>query len=266
MTSTMTGPGSLRIEGLSASYGARKVIKGLTLAPLPAGEITALVGPNAAGKSTLLRALAGLVRTEGSIRLDDLELSTLSLVERSRRVGFMPQALPQGVELSVLESVLSALHATGMQDPVGGVASRERALRVLERLGLVDLALEPLSRLSGGQKQLASLAQALVREPQILLLDEPTSALDLRHQVLVMSAARTLAREGRIVVVVLHDLNLAARWADRLVVLDRGARRAEGLAADTLSAALLAEVYGVRGRVERCSQGHLQISVDGSLG
>ncbi len=261
-----TVTGALRIEGLAAGYGTRKVIQDLTLAPLPAGEVTALVGPNAAGKSTLLRGLAGLVHTEGSIRLGDVELTKLSLVERSRKVGFMPQALPQGVELSVLESVLSALHATGMDTPVGGVTGRERALAVLARLGLVDLALEPLSRLSGGQKQLASLAQALVREPRVLLLDEPTSALDLRHQVLVMAAARALAREGRVVVVVLHDLNLAARWADRIVVLDRGQRRAEGAAADTLTPELLAEVYGVEGRVERCSLGHLQVSVDGAIG
>lgn len=254
--------GTLQVTQLTASYGSRRVIHELTLDPLHAGQVTALVGPNAAGKSTLLRALAGLVRTQGSISLDGTELSKLSLVERSKRVGFMPQVLPQGVDLSVLESVLSALHATARFASSEGESNTDQALRVLARLGLMDLALEPLSRLSGGQRQLVSLAQAIVREPRVLLLDEPTSALDLRHQVLVMGAARELAAESRIVVVVLHDLNLAARWADRLVVLDKGRRHAEGPSGETLTPRLLEEVYGVEGRVERCSRGHLQISVD----
>lgn len=122
--------------------------------------------------------------------------------------------------------------------------------------------MEQLNRLSGGQRQLVSLAQAIVREPAILLLDEPTSALDLRHQAQVMHLVRDLAREGRLVVVVLHDLNLAARWADHIVVLSNGAVAAEGAPVAAITANILASVYGVEALVERSTLGHLQISVE----
>lgn len=258
-------PPTLQIRNLTAGYRNRRVIHGLTLEPIQAGRVTALVGPNAAGKSTLLRALAGLVRTDGSIRLGEDELTNLSFVERARRVSFMPQTLPQGVRLSILESVLSGLNVN--RADLWGASeedSRAHALRVLDRVGLIEVALEPLDRLSGGQRQLASLAQAIVREPRLLLLDEPTSALDLHHQVRVMSIVRSLAAEGRIVVVVLHDLNLASRWADSIVVLHRGILYASGPPEDAITARMLEEVYRVEGRIEPCSRGLLQVIVDGS--
>lgn len=255
---------SLAITALSVGYPKRQVLSGLTLAPLPAGSLTALVGPNAAGKSTLLRALAGLLSAAGSIRLGELELIGLHRRARAGHVGFMPQTLPAGAALTVIESVISALKAT----PLDGAGMpeheiRARAVAVLERLDIVGLALEPLDALSGGQRQLASLAQAIIREPKLLLLDEPTSALDMRHQVQVMGVVRALADAGCIVVVVLHDLAVAARWADRIVALSRGAVVGEGCAAEVITPAMLAEVYGVEARIERCSAGRLQILVDG---
>lgn len=255
----------LLVEGLSAGYGRREIVHDLTLEPIPAGRLVALVGPNAAGKSTLLRALAGLVRARGSIRLGDAELVGASPAQRARSVAFMPQSLPDRVGLTVLEGVLSALHAAPGGDLTGGEA-RRRALCTLERLEILDIALSPLDELSGGQRQLASFAQALVREPRLLLLDEPTSALDLRHQLRVMNVARGEAREGRVVVVVLHDLGLAARWADTVVVLDRGRIRSAGKPHLALTPDILRQVYGVRGRVERCSEGCLQVLVDGVQG
>jgi iron complex transport system ATP-binding protein len=254
---------TLEIRSFSAGYRNRRVISNLTLDPIRAGEVTALVGPNAAGKSTLLRAVAGLVRGEGSVRLAGQELTKLSFVERARRVSFMPQTLPQGVGLSILESVLSGLKASPADIDIRD-EDEARALQVLERVGLTDVALEPLDRLSGGQRQLASLAQAIVREPLLLLLDEPTSALDLRHQVRVMSTVRSLAAEGKIIVVVLHDLNLASRWADSVVVLHRGARYVAGPPEQAISTRMLEEVYGVDARVEPCSRGRLQVVVDGA--
>ena len=135
----------------------------------------------------------------------------------------MPQTLPQRVALTVLEAVIAALRASPLADRDRPADERAtRAVAVLERVGIADLALEPLDHLSGGQRQLASLAQAIVREPAVLLLDEPTSALDLRHQVVVMTLVREFAAEGRIVIVVVHDLSLAARWADQVVVLEQG--------------------------------------------
>lgn len=254
---------ALTIEGFCAGYPRRRVIDGLTLDPFPAGHITALVGPNAAGKSTLMLALSGLIRATGSVHLGHHNILAMDVAERANVVTFMPQALPQGVALSALESVMASLKAS----PVEGLDTRririhERAFAALQRLSIADIAMERLSRLSGGQRQLVSLAQAIVREPRVLLLDEPTSALDLRHQTQVMGIVRELAREGRIVVIVLHDLNLAARWADHIVVLANGAVAAQGDPAAAITSAMLARVYGVKALVERSSLGHLQVSVE----
>ncbi len=258
-----TGDAGLCIARLSAGYPRRRVIEDLTLDPFPAGDVTALVGPNAAGKSTLLLALAGLVRTTGSVRLDELELLDMAVAERADLITFVPQALPQGVALSALESVMASLKAAaGSGRSVQGRSLRERAYAALERLSIGGIAMEQLNRLSGGQRQLVSLAQAVVRDPRVLLLDEPTSALDLRHQTHVMGLVRELASEGRVIVVVLHDLNLAARWADRIVVLSNGTAAAQGDPEAAITADMLNRVYGVEASVERSSRGHLQVSVE----
>lgn len=258
------GREELAITALSAGYPRRPIIAGLSLAPLRAGQVTALVGPNAAGKSTLLLALAGLLPATGSMRLGDRELLDMRLADRVDLVAFMPQALPQAVSLNVIESIVVALKAS----PLGASglslkAIHERAVETLQRLAIAHLALEPLSRLSGGQRQLVSLAQAVSRRPKVLLLDEPTSALDLRHQVSVMGLVRELAHEGRIVVVVLHDLNLATRWADHIVMLREGALAAEGSPQATVTAATLAKVYGVHCNVEISARGHVRVIVEG---
>ena len=259
-----TGSGrgdGLLVRGLTAGYGRRKVIRGLELGPLAPGELTVLVGPNAAGKTTLLRALAGLISATGSVRLDGAELVGLGSVQRAQRVSFMPQILPGRVDLSVLESVLSALMVSpGRRRRAASV--RDRALAALDRLGIVERALDPLGRLSGGQRQLVSLAQALVREPRLLLLDEPTSALDLRYQAIVMRMLRAVAAEGRVIAAVLHDLTLAARWADRIALLHDGAVIASAAPEEALTVERLRSVYGVESRIERCSQGTLQVIVD----
>lgn len=257
---------ALKIDRLSVGYGRGTVVKDLTLRALEPGTVTALVGPNAAGKSTLLRALAGLLRSDGEVHLGGLDLGALDLAERARHVAFMPQAMPAGISLSVMEAVVTSLRATpAFEDRMSGAKAHRRALAVLSRFGILDLAMEPLDRLSGGQRQLASLAQAAVREPALLLLDEPTSALDPRHQLRVMGVVRDMAREGRVVVVVLHDLSLAAQFADRLVVLSDGTLAAEGPCDRTLTPEMLRQVYGVEARVERCSRGRMQVMIDAEI-
>lgn len=257
----------LKVSNLSAGYGPRTVLHGLDLSPLRDGSVTALVGPNGAGKSTLLRVLAGLLPGHGSVRLGDRELLRLSPRTRAADVGFMPQTLPQRVALTVLEGVIAALRASPVRDAgTGGLDAPRRAMETLERMGIGELAHEPLDHLSGGQRQLASLAQAIVRDPSVLLLDEPTSALDLRHQVIVVDLVRRFAASGRIVIVVVHDLSLAARWAAHVVVVHRGRVHAAGPPAEALKPDVLADVYGVDARVERCSRGTLQIMVDGVVG
>lgn len=254
----------LVINELSVGYPGRKVVENLSLSVFAGGSLTALVGPNAAGKTTLLRGLAGLNRSTGSIKLDDIELVGADAVTQARHVTYMPQALPQRVALTVYEAMLSALRASPTD--VGQTDHHTIATRTLERLGIESLALRPLDQLSGGQRQMASLAQALARRPKVLLLDEPTSALDLRYQLKVMMSVSEIARErGIIVIVVLHDIALAARWCSRIVVMDEGAVVADGSPWTAITPELLARVYRVAARVERCSLGHMQIISDAPL-
>lgn len=253
---------TLDIRGLSAGYGERAVISDLTLEPIRAGHVASLVGPNGAGKSTLLRAIAGLLPSSGEARLGEMALNRLSVAERARHVAYMPQTLPQDVALTVLETVIAALEAS--PSAIGSARAETRAMAALERVGAADLALKRLDRLSGGQRQIAGLAQAIVREPRVLLLDEPTSALDLRHQLEVLTLAQAYARENEaVVVIVLHDLQAAARVSDHMVVLAKGAVAVEGAPGLAVTPRILADVWQVRARIEPCAQGRIQILVDG---
>ncbi|CBS91134.1 ABC transporter ATP-binding protein [Azospirillum lipoferum] len=256
----------LRITGLRAGYPRRRIIDGLSLPPLRAGTVAALVGPNGAGKTTLLRALAGLLPATGDVRYDGQALLQMTPAERARYVTYMPQSLPQGIALSVIESVVTALRvSTLVKDRPESLVHAE-ADAVLQRLGIGHLALSPLDELSGGQRQLVSLAQSIVRRPRILLLDEPTSALDPRHQIDVMQAVTETAKtEGMIVLAVLHDLNLALRWVDMVVLLSEGALAAAGTPEDAITAETLAAFYRISGRVERCSLGLPHILFDGKI-
>lgn len=196
---------SLDIQGLSAGYGARKVICGLSLPPIEAGQITAPIGPNGAEDHLAARA------------------------------GWTGAVVRHGWS---------------------------RRARSLEKLGIVERALQPFDQLSGGQRQLASLAQAMVRAPRLLLLDEPTSALDLRHQIEVMQVVREAAAVGTVVIAVLHDLQTAARWADAIVVMHGGALYTTGTPADTISAEMLKDVYGVDATIAMTSSGDIHIHAD----
>jgi len=251
----------LRIRQLHAGYRGRPILRGLDLPDLRAGQFTALLGPNGAGKSTLLKAMAGLIPTRGEIALDGQALDGMKPAERASRVGYMPQRLPDDLDITVLESLLSILRVCGQ----GTETALPHAMAALERLGIAALGMQPLGALSGGQRQMASLAQALATGPRVLLLDEPTSALDLRHQVAVMRTVRALAEQGCIVVAVLHDLNLAARWADEVVVLTGGALCASGTPDRALTPEVLALAYGVQARVEACSKGFLTVQADAPL-
>lgn len=255
----MTG---LAITDLSVHFGARRVLDGLTLPPLREGELTVLAGPNAAGKSTLLRAVAQLLPYRGQVTLNGQDLHRLPGPKRAALLGFMPQSSLTGSSLIVLESVIAALRAGGEQ---GRSAAETVAMATLDRLGIAALALDPVDSLSGGQRQMVGLAQAIVRDSRVLLLDEPTSALDLAYQARLLAEVRRLAAEGRTVIAVLHDLALAAQWSDRMVMLRQGRLYSAGRPAEVLTPAMLAEVYGVSARVERCSRGRLMVLVDEEL-
>lgn len=255
----MTGTQALRIEDLSVHYRQREVLSGVNLHDLRPGELVALAGPNAAGKSTLLKAIAGLVPASGRITYGDDDWSHWPAGKRVEHIGFMPQSSAESSNLTVLEATIVALQC-------GRLGARKKdefdALRVIEHLGIGELALRPLYQLSGGQRQLAALAQAVVRGSPILLLDEPVSALDLAHQWQVMHVARRLADEGRIVIVVLHDLALAAQWADRIAILHNHRIHAFGPPNDIITDTILRDVWGVRARVRTCEQGRPYVLVD----
>ncbi|CUJ75997.1 ABC transporter ATP-binding protein [Achromobacter sp. SIMBA_011] len=254
---------SLDIRSLTAGYGNRPVLRALRAAPLPEGTLTALLGPNGSGKSTLLKTLAGLnPMLGGDLRLDGADFAGLSPARRAEHAMYMPQALPKGVHMTVLESVLVAARSGRARQ--GGDALMREAMQVLAELGIGHLASRYLDELSGGQKQLASLAQALVRRPRLLLLDEPLSALDLNYQFHVMDVLRRqTVRHRLITLVVLHDLNIALRHADHALLLHGGVLLAEGPPQAVVTPDTLRRAYGVLARVERCPQGQPQVHVDG---
>ncbi|MCR2052134.1 ABC transporter ATP-binding protein [Actinomyces bowdenii] len=234
---------SLDVEFLHFAYGRRAVLQGVD-ASWGTGQVVGLLGPNGAGKSTLVTCLAQLRRYSGTVSFQGRRGRELRGV-----VGYMPQGLPGDAALTALESVLTASRR--------GVSWRTSradialAWGALDELGVAELADRPLGQLSGGQRQLVALAQTLVRRPGLILLDEPTSALDLRRQVSVLSHMRRICHRDadRLAVVALHDLNLAARFCDRLAVLADGRILAEGPPVEVLRPEVIAEVYGLRVRI-----------------
>ncbi|UVO07290.1 ABC transporter ATP-binding protein [Pectobacterium polonicum] len=251
----------LRLSHFRAGYPKRQVIRDLSVPQLPCGKITVLLGPNGSGKSTLLRAMAGLNPSEGELWLDDINLMTLPFAQRAEKVVYLPQSLPAGVHLHVLESIIVAQRASG---GMHNAEKQDEVMNLLRQLGIEHLALSYLDQLSGGQKQLVGLAQSLIRQPSLLLLDEPLSALDLNYQFHVMDLVRKETRKRNIItVVVVHDINIALRHGDHVLMLQNGNLIADGAPAEVISPESLSAVYGVRGRIERCSQGVPQVIIDG---
>jgi iron complex transport system ATP-binding protein len=257
----MTG---LLITDLSAGYKKRKVINGLSLPAIPPGSLLGLLGPNASGKSTLLRAIAGLSASTGRIELNGKDLVQTQLAARAGLIGYLPQALPPSTPLIAYEAVMSACRAVRSDLDKSTV---EQALEdAFRNLGIGHLALERMSQLSGGQRQMVGLAQVMVRQPQLLLLDEPTSALDLRWQLSVIGAVRDMLKKtGAIAVMAIHDINLAIRTCDQLAVIADGAVVSSGASDMVITADIVAKAYGVSSRVEACSRGIPVVIVDGPL-
>lgn len=255
---------TLTISNLTASYGPVPVLRDVTLAPILPGQFVGLIGPNASGKSTLFKALSGLLRPRGgTIRLGETDLCRLCRRDRARCVAYMPQAYGCNALLTVYESVLLALkQTTGWRVAEGNL---DRVSDTLAALNLSHLADRGLGNLSGGQAQMVAVAQTLVRDPAIVLLDEPTSALDLHHQLSIMaSVRREMQARGTIVMAALHDLNLAAEFCDRLILIREGRIVADGTPEAILSLPQIGETYRVRTALERTARGSLY--VDARLG
>ena len=236
---------TLSAQNLTFAYGTRPVLQEAGFAALQPGHLTALIGPNASGKSTLFRVIAGLLTpVVGTVTLADTDLATLPLRTRLGRVCFMPQFFAANAALTVFDVVMMARkNLSGWRVTPEDTEAVGEAL-YNARIGHLSEAY--ISELSGGQAQMVSVAQALIRQADVYLFDEPTSALDLHHQLAVLGRVRdTIAARGAIGIVALHDLNLAARFADRLILLNHGQVVAQGAPREVLQKPEIAQTYGV---------------------
>lgn len=245
---------ALSVENLSVGYPGKTVLSDVTLTDIPPGSLVGVLGANGVGKSTLLRALAGLGPFTGNALLNGEALDTMTHFRRAQRIGYLPQTLPQETSLVAYEAVISACRAVR---PDMAKADVDRAVdRVFDVLGIRDLAFQALNKMSGGQRQMVGLAQVIVRRPSVMLLDEPTSALDLRWQLTVLETVRMiLGRHQGLCLMALHDINLAIRQCDLIALLGDGGLLAFGPPAEAVTQNVLAQAYGIFGRVETCSRG-----------
>lgn len=246
---------TIRFEALGARYGTSLRLRDVTTPAFEGGDIVAVIGPNAAGKSTLFRRIAGLLHGPGAIHVE-------GAIRGTSGICYMPQETSANAVLTVYESVLLA-RKQGMGWSVGD-DDLARIDETLAALGIADIAFRNIGELSGGQRQLASLAQTLVREPEVLLMDEPTSALDLSRQVEVLGLMRELARaRGMVVLIALHDLSQALRFSDQTMVIADGRLVACGPTRDIITSHLLRDIYHLNARIEPCSRGIGHVIVDG---
>ena len=240
----------LRARDLQLAYGERVVVDGLDLDVLD-GAITAVIGPNGCGKSTLLRALGRLLRPRsGQVLLDGAQIQGMSTKQVAKVLGMLPQSpvAPEG--LTVADLVARGRHPHQAWYRQWSTADEGAVAEALELTGIAELADRPLDELSGGQRQRAWLSMVLAQGTDLLMLDEPTTYLDLSHQVDVLELIESLhAESGRTVAMVLHDLNLAARYAQRLVAMADGKVVAAGAPEEVITEPLLAEVFGLQAKV-----------------
>ena len=229
----------LGVADLHVSLGGKPVLRGVTLDLAP-GALTGLVGPNGAGKSTLLKAMAGLVApARGRVSLDGEDIAHMPPRPRARRIAYLPQGHALHWPLSARDVV-----ALGRL-PHGGAQNDAAVTRAMQRTGAAAFAARSIATLSGGEQSRVMLARALAVEAPVLLADEPVASLDPYHQLFVMALLRELAREGQLIVAVLHDLALAARFCGRLVLMQEGRMIAAGAPDTVLTGDNLARAYGV---------------------
>jgi iron complex transport system ATP-binding protein len=236
----------LSIQALCVRYGERSVLDGITL-EVQRGEVLAIIGPNGAGKSTLIRTISGVLQPyAGSITVDDHELGRLAPSQRARRLAVVPQAIQLPEAYSVYQTVL--LGRTAYMNWFGKAAPQDHkhVLNALEKTSTLDLADRLVGELSGGERQRVLLARAIAQGAPYLLLDEPTTFLDLQHQSSLLNLIRALSKEKNLgVLMVLHDLNLASLYADRVAILSTGQITAQGSPSQVLTADRLTSIYRV---------------------
>jgi iron complex transport system ATP-binding protein len=239
---------NITIKGLTFGYNGSRILDGLDLV-IGDSQILGLVGPNGSGKSTLIKCIDRILKPKGSILLNGTEIESIGRTEIAKRLGYVPQSSSTPLATTVFDAVLM-----GRRPHISWRVSDfdlDKVSEIIELLNLEGLAMRDFSQLSGGQKQKVLIARALAQEPEVLLLDEPTSSLDMRHQLEVMEMIASLVREKKIsAVMAIHDLNLAATFADKLAILKGGKIFAAGDPADLLNSENIREVYGVEAVVK----------------
>jgi iron complex transport system ATP-binding protein len=241
----MTDKTFLTAQGVSVTLAGRVVLKDISLA-LSSGHLVALVGPNGAGKTTLLRALAGLVPAAGAINVGGDALSSLRLSQRARRFAYLPQGHLVHWPLPAQDIVALGRYPHGATDPARlSPDDAEAVLRAMQATDVVELRERRVTELSGGERSRVALARVFAVEAPVILADEPTSSLDPRHQIDVMKTLRAAADQGTLVVLVTHDLGLAARFADTVLVLSDGRLVSQGAPTEALSEQVMAEVFRI---------------------
>ncbi|MFF1410439.1 ABC transporter ATP-binding protein [Streptomyces sp. NPDC058289] len=247
--SGVDGVPRLAAKGVTVGYGDRTVIDALDVS-IPPGVVTTIIGPNGCGKSTLLRTLSRLLKpTSGSVVLDGEDIARLRTRDVAKKLGLLPQApvAPEGLTVADLVARGRHPHQSWLRQWSSDDASVvERALAMT---GVADLADRPVDALSGGQRQRVWISMTLAQGTDLLLLDEPTTYLDLAHAIDVLDLVDDLHESGCTVVMVLHDLNLAARYSDNLIVMKAGSVLAQGHPREVLTAELLLEAFGLRAMV-----------------
>jgi iron complex transport system ATP-binding protein len=241
----MTDAALVTARDVNVTLAGRLVLRDVSLA-LSSGHLVALVGPNGAGKTTLLRALAGLVPSNGDIHVRGDALSSLSLRERARRFAYLPQGHVVHWPLPARDIVALGRYPHGATDPARLTArDAEAVLRAMQAADVVEFSERRVTELSGGERSRVALARVLAVEAPVILADEPTSSLDPRHQIDVMKTLRQAADKGALVMVVTHDLGLAARFADTVLVLSEGRLVSQGDPAVALSEQVMGEVFRI---------------------
>lgn len=241
---SQTAMPSLCLDDISIMRGETQTARAIS-AEFEAGQVYAILGPNGTGKSSLLKAIFGEVTlSQGAIDYGEHRLSARHLASWRQRIGYMPQGTEIDAALTVLEVVLlGKLDALHMH--VGDELLNE-ALEIMQQVGIIDLAHRDIQTLSGGQRQLAMFCQVLLRDPAMMLLDEPVSALDMHHQLTLLEQVHQETRQRRLITItVLHDLSLAAQFADQVMLLGEGVIQAVGTPHDVLTPERLSPLYGV---------------------
>lgn len=237
--------GFLQLNGMSVALSGRTIVRNVSFC-LPQGHLVALVGPNGAGKTTLLKSLCGLLPSSGVLRINGEDVSKLSILERARRFGYLPQGHLVHWPLPVRDIVALGRYPHGAVDPSRLSDRDERAVtEAMTAADVTHFSDRRVTELSGGERSRVALARVLAIQSPVVLADEPVASLDPRYQIDVMSLLRNVADNGALVIAVMHDLGFAARFADRVLVLSEGELVADGSPQEALTEAILADVFRV---------------------